>query len=308
MKRRRGARRKGEAGRKRRWWPLMFCAFLAGLLTVGVAVLMPGGENRNGKSASLKGLSAPTVGPGESAQAVSPPPRDSLPVEVPTPRLAIVVDGCGYDPTGDAEWLKFPEKITVAVIPFGPSSRRLPRAAHERGFGVLIHAPMEPEGPVSDRTGDFRFLRGMSGEEMDALLGRMIEENAWASGVSNHMGSAFTSDPESMATFASLLKSRGLFFLDSVTTSRSVAVQAALQAGIPVTRRDVFLDTGIRPEEMRLRWKKALSIAKEKGKAVLVCNGRRESLRAILDLVPDLETEGIRAVTLDELFAKDRSS
>ncbi|MGB5994721.1 MAG: hypothetical protein WBG20_04815, partial [Candidatus Deferrimicrobiaceae bacterium] len=80
MKRRRGARRKGEAGRRRRWWPLMFCAFLAGLLTVGVAVLMPGGENRNGKSASLKGLSAPTVGPGESAQAVSPPPRDSLPV------------------------------------------------------------------------------------------------------------------------------------------------------------------------------------------------------------------------------------
>jgi polysaccharide deacetylase 2 family uncharacterized protein YibQ len=307
MKRRRGARRKGEAGRKRRWWPLMFCAFLAGLLTVGVAVLMPGGENRNGRSASRKGLSAPAVGPDGSAEAASTA-RDSLPVEVPSPRLAIVVDDCGYDPARDAEWLKFPEKITMAVIPFGPSSRRLPRAAHDRGFGVLIHAPMEPEGPVSDRTGDFRFRRGMSGKEMDALLGRMIEENAWASGVSNHMGSAFTADPVSMATFASLLKSRGLFFLDSVTTSRSVAVQAALQAGIPVTRRDVFLDTGIRPEEMRLRWKKALSIAKEKGKAVLVCHGRRESLRAILDLVPDLEAEGIRAVTLDELFERDRTS
>jgi polysaccharide deacetylase 2 family uncharacterized protein YibQ len=148
----------------------------------------------------------------------------------------------------------------------------------------------------------------MSGEEMDALLGRMIEENAWASGVSNHMGSAFTADPESMATFASLLKSRGLFFLDSGTTSRSVAVQAARKAGIPVARRDVFLDTGIRPEEMSLRWKEALSIAKEKGKAVLVCHGRRESLRAILDLVPDLEAEGVRAVTLDELFAEDRPS
>ncbi|NNG45518.1 MAG: divergent polysaccharide deacetylase family protein, partial [Deltaproteobacteria bacterium] len=260
MKRRRGARKKGEAGRRRRWWPLMFCAFLAGLLTVGLAVLMPGGENRNGRPASPKGLSAPAAGPGESAQ-VPGTARDSLLVEVPTPRLAIVVDDCGYDPTRDAEWLKFPEKITMAVIPFGPSSRRLPRAAHERGFGVLIHAPMEPEGPVSDRTGDFRFRRGMSREEMDALLGRMIEENAWASGVSNHMGSAFTADPESMAKFASLLKSRRLFFLDSVTTSRSVAVQSALQAGIPVIRRDVFLDTGIRPEDMHLRWKKALSIA-----------------------------------------------
>jgi len=307
MKRRKDARRKGKAGRRRRWWPLMLSAFFAGLLTVGVAVLMPGEGDRNGGSASLKGTSEPAAGPGGSAPAASTA-RDSLPVEVPSPRLAIVVDDCGYDPSRDAEWLKFPEKITMAVIPFGPSSRRLPRAAHDRGFGVLIHAPMEPEGPVSDRTRDFRFLRGMSGEEMGALLGRMIEENAWASGVSNHMGSAFTADPESMATFASLLKSRKLFFLDSVTTSRSVAVQAALKAGIPVARRDVFLDTGIRPEEMRLRWKEALSIAKEKGKAVLVCHGRRDSLRAILDLLPELEAEGIRAVTLDELFAKDRSS
>jgi polysaccharide deacetylase 2 family uncharacterized protein YibQ len=307
MKRRRGARRKGEAGRKRRWWPLMFCAFLAGLLTIGMAVLMPGGGDRNGRSAPLKELAAPAASPAGSPQTASAA-RDSLPVEVPSPRLAIVVDDCGYNPTRDAEWLKFPEKITMAVIPFGPSSRRLPRAAHDRGFGVLIHAPMEPEGPVSDKTGGFRFQRGMSGEEMDALLGRMIEENAWASGVSNHMGSAFTADPESMAAFASLLKSRGLFFLDSVTTSRSIAVKAARKAGIPVARRDVFLDTGIRPEEMRLRWKEALSIAKEKGKAVLVCHGRRESLRAILDLVPDLEAEGVRAVTLDELFAKDRPS
>ncbi len=142
---------------------------------------------------------------------------------------------------------------------------------------------------------------------MDALLARMIEENSWASGVSNHMGSAFTADPESMEAFAMLLKSRGLFFLDSMTTSRSVAVRAARQAGIPAARRDVFFDTGKHPEEMRLQWKRALSIAKRKGKVVLVCNGRRESLRAILDLVPDLAAEGVRAVTLDELFAREQT-
>ncbi len=307
MKRRRTGRRKGEAGRKGRWCPLMVCAFLAGLLTIGVAVLMPGGESKNGRSPLPKEVPAPPGVPGDNAQAASSA-RDSLPVEVPTPRLAIVVDDCGYDPTRDAEWLKFPEKITMAVIPFGPSSRRLPKAARDRGFGVLIHAPMEPEGPVSDRTGGFRFRKGMSGEEMDALLGRMIEENAWATGVSNHMGSAFTADPESMAMFSALLKSRGLFFLDSVTTSRSVAVQAALQAGIPVARRDVFLDAGDRPEEMRLQWKKAISIAKAKGKAVLVCHGKKDSLRTMLDLVPDLDAEGVRAVTLDELLTENRLS
>jgi polysaccharide deacetylase 2 family uncharacterized protein YibQ len=306
MKRRRAGRREEGPGRKWRWGSLMLLSFFAGLLTIGVAVLMPGGESGNVSGPPAQGEpSAPPPVPGEAEEA-APDERQATPVEGTAPRLAIVVDDCGYDPTRDAEWLKFPEKITMAVIPFGPSSRRLARTAHERGFGVLIHVPMEPESPVSDRTEEFRLRKGMSKEEMDSLLGRMIEENSWASGVSNHMGSAFTADLESMGTFVSLLKSRGLFLLDSVTTPRSVAVLAALRAGVPVTRRDVFLDAGIQPEEMRLRWKQALEIAKEKGKAILVCHGRKESFRTILDLVPDLEAEGIRAVTIDELLAGRR--
>jgi polysaccharide deacetylase 2 family uncharacterized protein YibQ len=280
MKHRRAGRKRGDNKKRWRWGSLMLCAFLAGLLTIGAVVLMPGGESKTA--------------------ARFPPQRES-------PRLAIVVYDCGYDPTRDAEWLKFPEKITLAIIPFGPSSRRLAESARARGFGVLIHIPMEPESPVSDRTERFRLRRGMSGEEMDALLGRMIRENSWASGVSNHMGSAFTADPESMAALAALLKSRGLFLLDSMTTSRSVAVSVARKAGIPVARRDVSFDADMSPEEMRRRWERAMSIAKKKGKAILLCPGRRESLQAILDLVPDLGAEGIRAVTMDDLFARKRS-
>lgn len=286
----------------------MAAAFLAGLLAAGAAILLPGGESRTG------GWTLPQ----EEPSASSPPPGGegpatpavpSLPLETgPQPRIAIVVDDGGYDPPRDAEWLKFPEKITLAIIPFGPSSRRLAQSAHARGFGVLIHVPMEPEGDVSDATDGFRLRRRMERKEMGDLLGRMIAENPWAAGVSNHMGSAFTADPDSMAALAALLKSKGLFFLDSMTTSRSIAAKTALQAGIPVARRDVYLDADMQPEEMRLQWKRTLSIAKEKGQAILVCHGRKESLRAILDLVPDLEAEGIRAVTLEELLAKERPS
>jgi polysaccharide deacetylase 2 family uncharacterized protein YibQ len=290
----------------------MLLAFFAGLFTTGVAVLLPGGGSRTGAFSPAQGdLPEIPVAPGGGAPTGpeprrASPPDGALPRGADPPRLAIVVDGCGYDPTRDAEWLKFPEKITLAVIPFGPSSRRLAQSAHERGFGVLIHVPMEPEGSVSDRTETFRFRRGMSGEEMEALLGRMIEENPWATGASNHMGSAFTADPESMAAFVSLLKGKGLFFLDSLTTSRSVAIRAALQAGIPVARRDVFLDEDMKPEEVRLQWKRTVAIAKEKGTAVLLCHGRRESLRTMLDLIPDLEAEGVRAVTLAELLSLER--
>lgn len=279
-------------------------SFVAGLLTIAVATFMPAGGSGSGTGNGAQGEAAATsLRPGTGMRGGQGGPlRELLPY-----RLAIVVDDCGYDPTKDAEWLKFPEPITLAVIPFGPSSRRLAQAAHARGFEVLIHVPMEPEGAVSDRTDAFRLHVGMGANAMGVLLDRMIAENPWADGVSNYMGSAFTADPGSMSVFASLLRTRGLFFLDSVTSARSVAVRVAREAGVPVGRRDVDLRAGTTPEEMRRAWNKALSIVKEKGTAILLCHGGRETLRVILDLVPDLKKEGIRAVTVDNLLVADQS-
>lgn len=271
----------------------MLGAFLAGLLAVGVAILLPGGERDPSASAARS--------PFSQAQSVEPAPPPA--VGPSYSRLAIVVDDLGYEPTRDAEWLKVPVKVTVAVIPFGPSSRRIAEAARSRGFGVLIHVPMEPETPTSDRTEGFRMHRGMAPGDMASLLARMLEELPWASGASNHMGSAFTADPEAMSAYAALLGSKGLYLLDSVTTPRSVALEAAQAAGIPAARRDVFLDAAMKPDEMRRQWDRAVALAREKGDAILVCHGRAETLRLILDLLPGLGSQGVRTVTVDELIA-----
>jgi polysaccharide deacetylase 2 family uncharacterized protein YibQ len=161
---------------------------------------------------------------------------------------------------------------------------------------------MEPENPASDRTERFRIRRGMTADEMDSLLARMTENIPQATGASNHMGSAVTADPEAMATYASALRKKGLFLLDSVTTPRSVAPEAAQRAGIPAARRDVFLDAAMDSGEMRRQWERALSIAREKGAAVLICHGRMETLRMMTELLPRLKYEKVQAVTLEELL------
>jgi len=271
----------------------MFGAFLAGLLVVGVAFLLPGQGKAPSPLAPSPAMQAP---PARPAQAAPPPASPAL------PRLAIVVDGLGYEPSRDAEWLKFPVKITVAVIPFGPSSRKVAESARARGWGVILHVPMEPESPASDRTEPFRIRRGMTADEMESLLARMTKDLPQATGASNHMGSAVTADPEAMATYASVIGKKGLFLLDSVTTSKSVALEAAQRAGVPAARRDVILDADMNSEEMRRQWERALSIAREKGMAVLVCRGRMETLRMMLELLPRLKDEKIQAVTLEELL------
>jgi len=285
---------------------LMLGAFLAGLLAVAAALLVPGRQPESP-------FSPPPPTPmklGQTAAPGSTPAPGSAPVPspaaVPAPRgegrLAIVVDGLGYDPSADAESLKLPEKVTLAVIPFGPSSRRIAQAARSRGFTVLIHVPMEPESPASDRTEGFRMRRGMPRDEMNALLTRMMQDVPQAAGASNHMGSAFTADREAMAIYAALLRGKGLYLVDSVTTPRSTAIVAARAAGIRAARRDVSLDADLSPGEMRARWDKAVSIAREKGAAVLVCHGRPETLRFVAGLLPGLRSLGIRPVTLAELL------
>jgi polysaccharide deacetylase 2 family uncharacterized protein YibQ len=221
----------------------------------------------------------------------------------PAPRLAIVVDDLGYDPVRDAEWLDFPERITVSVLPHGPSSKSFAASARTHGFGVILHVPMEPEGAVTDRTEPFLLRRGMPPGEIAERFARMAADVPQANGASNHMGSAFTSDLGAMAAFAQALKGKGFFFVDSVTSAGTVGFMAMEQAGVPATRRDVFLDDDGRPEEMRRQWAAAIALAKERGQAILLCHPRRETRKALLELLPQLRREGIRPVTVEELLA-----
>lgn len=293
--------------RDRKGWRigmLMLGAFLAGLLAVAAAVLVP---VRSPESPFSPPLPAP-MKLGQAGAPASAPAPASVPSPAPAPaprgeaRLAVIVDDLGYDPSADAESLKMPEKVTLAVIPFGPSSRRIAQSARSRGFTILIHVPMEPESAASDRTEGFRMKRGMSRGEMDALLSRMVQDVPHAAGASNHMGSAFTADAEAMGTYAALLRAKGLYLVDSVTTPKSTALAAARAAGVRAARRDVFLDVDLSPGEMRARWDKAVSIAREKGEAVLVCHGRPGTLRVVAELLAGLRGQGIRPVTLDELM------
>ncbi|HEX7523896.1 MAG TPA: divergent polysaccharide deacetylase family protein [Candidatus Deferrimicrobium sp.] len=271
-------------------------AFLAGLLLVGV-ILIRTPEAERSTADNLADLPAviPTSSVASDNGGAGP---------APGPRLAIVVDGLGYDPVRDAEWLDFPERITASVLPYGPSTKSFAASARTHGFGVILHVPMESEGGVADRTEPFLLRRGMTQEEIADRFSRMADDVPQANGASNHMGSAFTSDLAAMTSFAQALKGKGFFFVDSVTSAGTVASMAMEDAGVRAMRRDVFLDDDGRPEEMRRQWTAAVALAKERGDAILLCHARRETRKALLELIPQLRAAGIRPVTVEELLAQ----
>lgn len=220
------------------------------------------------------------------------------------PMLAIVVGDLGYDPVRDADWLNVPAQITLAILPFGPSSSTIASSAQDRGHCLILHVPMEARSAVTDQMEPYMLRVGMGRGEMAELLLRMVQEIPQATGVMNHMGSAFTTDPESMEYLAEALRDRGFFFVDGVTAPGSLGLSASRKAKIPAVKRDVFLDDDPSPVMMRRRWNEAVSLAKKKGSALLVCHGRRETLEVLSGLLPGLHKEGIRLVSVTELFER----
>ncbi|WNS46119.1 divergent polysaccharide deacetylase family protein [Paenibacillus sp. MMS20-IR301] len=158
------------------------------------------------------------------------------------PRVAIIVDDFGNKMRGTEEMFKLPVKITAAVMPFMPTSEQDARRAHELGFDVLVHLPMEPRQGKPEWLGPGAVLTGMSDAEIRQRVEAALDNVPYAIGINNHMGSKVTGDERVMGIVLAVCKERGLFFVDSHTNYRSVAGRMARELGLPPVENHIFLD------------------------------------------------------------------
>jgi hypothetical protein len=67
-----------------------------------------------------------------------------------------------------------------------------------------------------------------------------------------------------------VLAGHGLYFLDSRTTSETVAERVAHESGVPALRRDVFLDVVSDPDAVHRALEEAVARARAQGSAVAI--------------------------------------
>ncbi len=220
------------------------------------------------------------------------------------PRLAVVIDDLGGSVDRARAFLDLPIPVTPAILPYLEHSADVARLARERGRVALLHLPMEPQGyPERADPGPHALLVGLSEAEVRARVRRALADVPGVSGVNNHMGSRFTQHAQEMAWVADELRRSGLFFLDSVTTARTVAYDEAVRAGVPALRRDVFLDNERTPEAVGRQIERALERALRTGQAVAIGHPHRVTLETLRDWAPRIREAGVRVVPLDELLA-----
>jgi polysaccharide deacetylase 2 family uncharacterized protein YibQ len=104
-----------------------------------------------------------------------------------------------------------------------------------------------------------------------------------------------------MDAVAAVLKDRGAYFLDSVTTPHSVIPAAAKAAGIPWAARRVFLDDSDDPAAIRKQLDLAIKLAKRDGHCIAIGHPRPHTLAVLLAQPERYSAEGLRLVKVSEL-------
>ncbi|MBI2400478.1 MAG: divergent polysaccharide deacetylase family protein [Deltaproteobacteria bacterium] len=289
-------------------WLFLLLGFIAG---TGAAVLL---FRYMGPEPSRPPVKPPaTIIPAlpQAPPAVEPPvaeppaPPEAIRPSV-RPRLAIIIDDMGPDIKKLAELLEVRGQLTIAVMPNMRDSGRISSLAAARGLDVIVHMPMEPRELMEHNPGGGALLVAMSPEEIRAKVEEGMKTVPDAIGINNHMGSRFTEDEQRMREVLKIVKKKDMLFVDSRTTSNSVAGRVARDLGVPSADRNVFLDNTRDVDYIKSQLKEAARLAKRGGRAIAIGHPYPETIKALREAVPGLAADGVDVVGVSEIVVPAR--
>lgn len=197
------------------------------------------------------------------------------------PKIALIIDDLGYDVEMAISFFELDLPLSFSVLPLAPYTETIAREANRRGRDVMLHLPMEPKNYPSLNPGPGALLTNMDEREIERILKAHLHLVKGSQGVNHHMGSSFTERKDKMDVVLRELKKRNLFYIDSRTTSDTVALRMAKRMGVPAARRHVFLDNEISTKSIRSQMERLLGMARHSGAAIGIGHPHKETLQVL---------------------------
>ena len=99
------------------------------------------------------------------------------------------------------------------------------------------------------------------------------------------------------------LAARDLYYVDSRTSTESLAATVAAEYGIPHLSRQVFLDNEASTEAIHTQFQELLRVAEKHGLAVAVGHPYPETINYLQKVLPTLQASGYRLALISEVLA-----
>ena len=218
------------------------------------------------------------------------------------PKVAIIIDDLGYDRKIAEKFSQLDIVITFSILPHSPHQSKIARLAQSKGIDTMLHLPMEPIEYPDVNPGPGTLLTSMTADELIDQLEKNLDAVPNIKGVNNHMGSRMTAESSQMYQIFTILKKKGLFFIDSRTTNASLCKPSARLFQIPFAQRDVFLDHLQEPDFIRKQIKELIKIARRHGHAVGIGHAHAVTYKILRDMLPDLKNE-VQLVPASEIVS-----
>ena len=226
------------------------------------------------------------------------------PVVQSTGTLIFVFDDAGHNMTQLQPFLELPFPITVAVLPGLDYSAEAAQKARNSGKEVILHQPMQAKNRSVD-PGPCAIKPDMTADEVYDLVRQNIASLGPVSGINNHEGSLITENENLLGAVMDVCRAEQLYFLDSRTTSSSVAKKVAAQRSLPIWERTVFLDNTQNKKDIETAVKLGMELASKNGSAIMIGHVWTSSLPSILiDLYPEMIMQGFTISTISKSRSK----
>ena len=247
----------------------------------------------------------------EATPAAPPTAAPPTPKPSPTPRpqpapgargrLAILLDDVGQKLDLVPAAAALPKEIGFAILPFLPKSAESAEALHGAGHEIWLHLPMEPENYPANNPGPGAILMSMSTNQLRAAVHDALDNIPHVIGVNNHMGSKVTADLRTMTWIMQELKIRDMAFIDSRTTTRTVAEDAAAGQGVLTNRRHVFLDNERDRAAIRRQLMEAVRRCRLEGEIIAIGHLDPVTIGVLADELPGIARRGADLVRPSKL-------
>lgn len=215
-------------------------------------------------------------------------------------QLVIIIDDLGNNYELSNAMVELDAPLTLAFLPHTPHVKKLANKAFLRNKEIILHAPME--NSLAAPLGPGALTQELSESTFKQVLKESIDSIPHIQGINNHMGSALTQNMKAMKWVMETLQDEQLYFIDSLTSPKSVAYKQAIQHQLPALRRHIFLDNDKSEKALTQQWDKALKIANKTGRAILIGHPYAESHAFLAKQLPTLAEQNIELIPASQLL------
>ena len=218
----------------------------------------------------------------------------AVPAHAAKAMVAVIIDDMGLDHRRSVQVTELPGPLTLSYMTYAPHAVEQTRAAHARGHELMMHMPMQPLAALD--AGPDVLSEQLPPAEIQRRVEADLNRFSGIVGVNNHMGSKFTAYEPGMKIVMESLRARGLLFIDSMTSNKSVGMAVARQAGVPTARRNIFLDDVEDEAAVMGQLVKAEEQAKSAGSVIVIGHPHDGTIAALTEWLPTLANKGITLV------------